>query len=69
VRNWSKYVFAREITVYLKVKVDGDDVSFEAYSIGIESVDNINSGGNLVPLEDIILGPRQVDSGYLRKYR
>jgi len=68
VKNWSKNAWAREITVYLKVKVKGAQVSFEATTIGIDDVAIINSGGNLVPLDEIIIGPRQVDSGSLRKY-
>jgi hypothetical protein len=69
VRVWSKYAYAREITVYLKVKVKGNDVSFEAFNIGLDSVDNINDGGVLDHVDEVILGPRRVESGYLRKYR
>ena len=68
VRNWSKSAFAREITVYLKVKVKGSKVSFEATTIGLDNIQDINSGGNIVPLDQIILGSRQVDTGSLRKY-
>jgi len=32
VQAWSKSAFAREITVYLKVKVKGANVSFEAHT-------------------------------------
>jgi hypothetical protein len=69
VRRWSKYAFAREITVYLKVKVDGDQVSFEATNIGLDSIESINDGGMLIPEDQIVLGPRVVDTGYLRKYQ
>ena len=68
VKIWSKSAFAREITVYLKVKVKGASVSFETTTIGIDTIERINDSGNLIPLDEIILGPRQVDSGSLRKY-
>ena len=68
VKVWSKSAFAREITVYLKVKVKGSNVSFEATTIGIDNIERINSGGNLIPMEQIVIGPRQVDQGRLLKY-
>ena len=69
VKTWSKNAYAREITVYLKVKVKNNNVSFEAINIGLESLDSINDGGNLIPMDQIILGPRTVDQGFLRKYQ
>jgi len=69
VRFWSKYSAAREITVYVRVKVKGAQVSFETINIGLENLDNINSGGNLKPMNEMILGPRVVDTGSLRKYQ
>jgi len=69
VKIWSKSAFAREITVYLKVKVKGESVSFETTTIGIDDIDRINSGGNLIPMDQIVIGSRQVDQGSLRKYQ